>query len=364
MNSNNKFLLLVVISATVFMLTSCEAPETTQPVRKDIEDAVFASGYMEQENNRTVSAKVEGILLSLPIAEGDQVNKNEVIATIENEVQDNQLQDALIVYEDAANNAAPDSPQLQNLLTQIEQAKQQLEFDKINYNRYKALWQKQSIAKLEFEKMELQYKNTQSQLLALEKNYQDLENNLVLNEKRSRMQVKTQKSLLQDYQLTADASGQVIRVYKKPGELVRRGEAIAQIGSGDYLVKLFVSEEDIPKVNLGQAVAIRMNTYPDQIFQATVSKIYPGFDEMEQSYVVEAQFEQLPPKVFSGTQLQANIKIGNREQVLVIPSAYVSRGNFVTLENGQQQEVVTGSKNSQWTEIISGLADGEMIIKP
>jgi macrolide-specific efflux system membrane fusion protein len=64
-----------------------------------------------------------------------------VIAVIENEVQNNQLQDALVVYNDAVKNASPDSPQLQQLQTQIEQAAQQLEFDKENYLRYKDLWE-------------------------------------------------------------------------------------------------------------------------------------------------------------------------------------------------------------------------------
>ena len=350
--------------ALLLMLSACSQQETTLPAKKNIEDAVFASGYTEQENNYTVSAKVDGIIISLPVKEGNSVAKNDLIAVIENEVQNNQLQDALVVYNDAVKNASLDSPQLQQLQTQIEQAEQQLEFDKENYLRYKDLWRKKSVSKLDYEKTELQYEASQNNLQALQKQYKEMQNTLQLSVERSQVQVNTQRSLLKDYELTTGESGEVIQVFKKQGELVRRGEAIAKIGSGDYIIRLFISEDDITKVNLGQYVAVHLNTYPDHAFDAKITIIYPAFDEMEQSYIVEAQFDQLPAKMFSGTQLQANIKTGNRKNVLVIPTTYVSRGSFVQLENGEEKQIETGSRNSEWTEVISGLSENDAIVKP
>jgi macrolide-specific efflux system membrane fusion protein len=125
-----------------------------------------------------------------------------------------------------------------------------------------------------------------------------------------------------------------------------------------------VSEDDITKIDIGQSAAVHINTYPDQTFPAEITKIYPAFDETEQSYIVEAQFEQLPEKMFSGTQLQANIETGNRKNVLVIPTAYVSRGSFVQLKYGEEKKIETGSKNKEWTEVVSGLAEGDVIVKP
>jgi macrolide-specific efflux system membrane fusion protein len=362
MRNNKKISLLAIV--LMLILASCQQEESALPSKRNIEDAVFASGYTEQENGYAVSAKVDGIILSLPVKEGDSVSKNDVIAIIENDVQNNQLQDALAVYEDAVKNASPNSPQTQSLRSQIDQAKQQLEFDKENYLRNQGLWEKKSVSKLDFEKAELQYKAAQSTLFALQKQYQELQNALQLNVERSRVQVNTQRSVLNDYELTTGASGKVIKVFKKQGELVRRGEAIAKIGSGEYILRLFVSEDDITKINIGNPVAVSINTYPNEIFAAEITKIYPAFDETEQSYIVEASFKQLPQKMFSGTQLQANIETGNRKNVLVIPTAYVSRGSFVKLKNGGEKQIKTGSKNKEWTEVVSGLSEGDVIIKP
>ncbi|MDX2134544.1 MAG: HlyD family efflux transporter periplasmic adaptor subunit [Saprospiraceae bacterium] len=346
------------------VFAACNRQETTVPERKNIEDAIFASGHIEQENNYTISAEVEGILLNLPVKEGDTVDRNDLIAVVEYDVQNNQLQDAQVVYEDAVKNASPNSPQLLNLRTQIEQAEKQLAFDKENYLRYKDLLEKKSVSQLDFEKTELQYKAAQSNLISLQKSYDEALNGLNLNVQRTAVQVNTQKTLLKDYKLFTETGGTVINVFKKQGELLRRGEAIATIGSGAYIIKLFVSEEDITKVDIGQAVAVNINTYPKNTFWAKVTKILPGFDENEQSYIVEAQFDQLPEKMFSGTQLQANIKNGSRENVLVIPTAYVIRGNRVLLENGEEKQITIGSKNSAWTEVVSGITEKDVIVKP
>ena len=96
------------------------------------------------------------------------------------------------------------------------------------------------MSQLEFEKIELQYKASQNNLTALEKNYKEIQNTLQLNLERSLAQLNTQKSLIQDYKITTEASGTVINVFKKQGELVRRGEAIARIGRGAYVIKLFI----------------------------------------------------------------------------------------------------------------------------
>ncbi|MEL7120034.1 MAG: HlyD family efflux transporter periplasmic adaptor subunit [Bacteroidota bacterium] len=355
---------LVIAAALSLLFSSCDQQETTLPNRKNIEDAVFASGYIEHENNYTVSTKAEGIITSLTVKEGDALRKNELVALLESDIQNNQLQDAIVVYDDAVNNASMGSPQLESLQVQIEQAKKQLDFDQENYLRYKDLWQNKSISKLEYEKVELQYKTSENNLIALQKNYDDVKDNLDLNVERSKVQLNTQQSKLKDYRLTSQEAGTVIDVFKKQGELARKGEAIAKIGSGDYIIKLFVAEEDITKVEMGQRVVVSINTYPDTNYLATITKIYPAFDKNEQSYVVEAQFENLPEKMFSGTQLQANIENNSRSNVLVIPTAYISKGNKVLLENGEERQIVTGSKNGSWTEVVSGLVDKDVIVKP
>ncbi|MEM6395836.1 MAG: efflux RND transporter periplasmic adaptor subunit [Bacteroidota bacterium] len=329
-----------------------------------MEDAIFASGHLEQENIYTVSAIVDGLILSLPVEEGDEVSRNQLIARVDNDVQNHQLADALVVYNDAKNKVNPASPELEGLNQQIEQAKKQLAFDEDNYLRYKSLYEKNSVSRIDYEQAELKYRTAQTNLSALEENYTERLNGLKLNVERSLVQVNTQQSLLSDYRLITEEPGLVINIFKSQGELVRKGEAVAQIASGDYLIKLLVAEEDITQVELGQQVRVYLNTYPDRSFQAHVTKVYPSFDESEQSYLVEARFDELPERLFSGTQLQANIEIGLQRDGLVVPSAYVGKDNIVVMANGEEREIKIGSTNDQWTEVLSGLSLDDQIILP
>lgn len=354
------YLSIICMSVLLF---SCSHEEKTNPVRKDIEKAVFSSGHIEQENEYIVSAVANGVIDSLFVKEGDRVDANNVIALLQSDVQNTQLQDAQAMYEDAKKNAAESSPQLSQLQAQINQAKEQHNLDRTNYERYKDLRAKNSISQLDFDKAELQYKTSQENLNVLEKRYKETKNALELNADRSRIQVNKQLALLKDYCLTADISGEVTEVYKKRGELIRAGEAVAKIGSGAYIIKLYVSEDDINAVEIGQSVAVHLNTYPNDVFMATVSKILPSFNGSVQSYEVEALFEATPPKLFPGTQLQANIKTQKQENVLVIPVSYLVKGKYVIMKDKSQRAVVVGGRNQEWVEIISGITENDVIIK-
>lgn len=346
------------------IISSCTKQDKISPIRKDSIEAVFASGHIEQENQYTVFSTVEGTIVSLSIKEGDSVSTDQLIAAIKNDVPGNQLEDALAVYRDALKKASPNAPSIQQIEIQINQAKRQLESDKENYTRFEKLRATNSVSQLEFEKAELQYHAAQNNLIGLEKILRETKDALNLNVERSLVQVNMYKSLLGDYELVTPNSGIVNRVFKKQGELTRKGEAIAEIGSGAYIIKLYVSEDDITKIDTGQSVAVSINTYPNTVFTAKVTKIYPAFDKTEQSYVLEARFDQLPEKMFSGTQLQANMETANRKNVLFIPTEYLTNENVVLLENGEKRTIETGSRNEEWAEVIAGITEQDVLVKP
>ena len=72
----------------------------------------------------------------------------------------------------------------------------------------------------------------------------------------------------------------------------------------------------------------------------------------------------LPALLYHNTQLQANIIIGEREDTLVIPSAYLVHGDSVKLKNGSVRSVQVGIRNEQWVEIVAGVNDSDVLRKP
>lgn len=345
-------------------LLSCSRQQEITPQHKTIQQAVFASGNLEQEDEYLISAAADGIIRELGIREGDYISKGELLVRIDSDVSDTQLQEARVVYNDAKQNSSASAPQLQQIKSQINQSRNQLNLDKINYQRYADLRGKNSVSQLEYEKAELQYKASQSSLQVLEKSYKQAQDALQLNADRSLQQVKTQQAILNDYSILADKEGIVLDVLKKKGELVRKGEVIAKIGSGKNILKLFIAEDDITKLSIGQQAIVQMNNYPDTTFTASITKILPAFDETEQSFTAEAAFINPPQLLLSGTQLQANIKQPGTKKVLVIPSTAVIRGKYVELKNGEEKEIKTGQKSGNWVEVKQGLTEKDIILLP
>ncbi|WAC12485.1 efflux RND transporter periplasmic adaptor subunit [Dyadobacter pollutisoli] len=352
---------------TAMLLTclwACSGQQETRPIRKSLQQAVFASGHLEQENEYVIAATAEGTIRELNMREGDKLTSGQILVRIKSDVARTQLQEARIVYNDARKNATPDAPQLSQLQAQIGLARAQLDQNRLNYERYRALRSKNSVSQLEFEKAELQYKTAQSNLVALEKSYSQAQDALRLNADRSLQQVKTQQAILSEYEISSDKPGVVLDVLKKEGELVRKGEVIARIGSGRHIMKLFIAEDDITRLSTRQRAIIQMNNYPDSTFTAIITRILPAFDQTAQSYIVEAVFLNPPPLLLSGTQLQANIVQEGVKPVLVIPSAALVRGQFVQMRDGTERAIRTGQKAGSWVEVKAGLTEQDVILLP
>ncbi len=342
------------------MLSSCNTQETTSARQTAMIDAVFASGHIVMENEYQVTANSEGYLVAANIQEGDSVTAGMPLFQLSNEVQNEQLSSAQATYQDALQNMSENSPQQSQLRLQIEQAKAQLVIDSANYRRYQTLSKTGAVSQQEFERARVQYENSSRQVDILQKSLTDLVEKLRLNLKNAEAQLNIQKENNGDYYLSSFINGMVLQVYKNQGDLVRRGETIATIGGGKPLVKLFIAEEDIDKIKEGQLTAISLNTRGDELLDARISKIYPAFDEQQQSFICEATFLEAP-KLYVHTQLQANIIIDEKENALVIPSDYLLPGDSIMYANGEKAAVKVGIRNSDWVEIISGLDESRLI---
>ena len=71
------------------------------------------------------------------------------------------------------------------------------------------------------------------------------------------------------------------------------------------------------------------------------------------------------PKLKDGTQLQANFIIGEKKNVWVIPTIYLTEGDSVLLTNSHKKVgVKTGIKTLEWVEILSGITGEDVLDLP
>ncbi|MEM8899844.1 MAG: efflux RND transporter periplasmic adaptor subunit, partial [Bacteroidota bacterium] len=355
---------LTLVLCMAFFAGGCSQEESTQVERRDIIDAVFANGQLISSEEYMLTARAESYLLNSFVDEGDAVKKGMPLFVLSNESQKAQLSNAEANYIDAQKKLNSDSPQIRQLELQIAQAKTQLESDQKNFQRYEKLITSKAVSQVEYDKAKLQYENAQNNLKIQQESLDELMSNSRLNLQSAQTQLIREKETHQDFFLSSAIEGKVLNVYKTNGDLVRRGEAVAQIGGGEIILKLYIAEEDVNFVRSGQEMLVSLNTEPDVVHKARVSKIYPSFDLDQQSFVIEGVFEQLPEQLFPNTQIQANIIISEKKDALVIPTIYVMEERFVCLEDGSRKEIKLGMQQSGWTEVIAGLEEGQIICLP
>ena len=360
MNQNLLYILITLIS-----ICSCKGKSYYKVERKEIIDVVFASGKVETLNEYNITSQTEGYLKTNFIEEGDSIKTNQPLFELVNDIQQIQVNNAWENYLNSKVKTNNNSPQIEKLKYQINLAKENKNIDSVNLNRYEKLIKTNAVSRLDYDKIKLQYLNDLYKIKLLYKSLSDLEQTLELNKKNAKAQYLIEQKNNNFFTFKSIGEGIVLNIFKKIGDLVKRGETIARIGNGEIIATLNIAEEDIKKIQEKQVVYITLNTDKDKIYDAIISKIYPNFDDNIQSFIVQATFLSPLKLTLNGTQLQANIIINKKATALVIPKAYLLFGDSViTKIKHQKTALKTGINTLEWVEVLSGLTENEIIELP
>jgi multidrug efflux pump subunit AcrA (membrane-fusion protein) len=334
----------------------------TNPERKDITETVFASGTLEPENKYNLTAQTDGYIIDLKFDHGDIVKTGQVLAIIDNKTNQINNQSADILLGIAAQNASVEGPALKQASQNLNFLREKFAQDSLQYTRYQKLFQSNSVSKLELENTKLNYENSKTNYLNASQNYrlakQQAEQQLVIQ--KSQRDVSGVSS--ENNEVKAVLGGKIYKRIKEVGDFVRRGDVIAVIGSPDELyTKLSIDESNVSKIRTGQDVIIQLNTEKNKNYKGKVTEIYPAFDEQTQSFYCKVKFDDKPEFNISGTQLQANIVIGTRKNVLTIPRNFLDYGSKVRVKGKGDVVVETGFIANDVVEIKSGVGESETI---
>ena len=136
-------------------------------------------------------------------------------------------------------------------------------------------------------------------------------------------------------------------------------------------VQAYVDETDIGRVEVGQAVTVRVDAFPGQELPGAVRAIYPKAELINNvvDYVVIVDLRD-PHGLLRRPEIPAPLDFlrARRADVGAIPRAALLQEageSFVVVREGaefQQRRVETGLSTPQQIEIVSGLAAGETIV--
>ena len=299
-----------------------------------------------------VGTRATGVLTRLKYQVGDYVKKGELIATID----DREL---------LANK--------RNLEAQIEEQKRDLEakvaqheYNKINYERESRLLEKEFTTRDSVEKAKRELDVGMAQVELAKAKVKEV------TEKLKALEVS-----LSYTKIYAPISGFVSQVTTQEGETVVAGlsavNLITVIDATKLEMWIYVDETDVGRVKPGMKVEYWVDAYRDKRFSGTVSLIYPQ-PEIKENIVYYLAILKIDPKdtTFLKPEMTTHVRIiiDEKADVIVVPNGAIrfEEGKNVVYvrskDKAERRAVTTGIRDDRFTEIISGVSEGERVIIP
>ena len=333
----------------------------TEPVKRTtIDKNVLATGSVRASQRTEVGAQVSGKIISLNVKLGQAVKKGDLIAEIDASNQSNSLSTA--------------EASLASYQAKLKSAQVALEVAQSNYTRLSKLYKSDSASLSDLETA----KNTLASAKA------------TVDEVKSQIQtaqisVNDAKTNLNYTQIISPMDGIIVSVPVSVGQTVNSNQTsptIVQVADlSKMLIKLEISEGDIAQVQEGQEIRFTTLAEPNRAYQSKIDTVDPALTTLtdnnytEESgnteaiyYYANALVDNADNRLRIGMTVQGQVNIAKRENVLVVPTSTLKKkGDKTTIQvlnNNQveEKEIQTGLSDSQYTEVISGINEGEQVV--
>lgn len=185
-------------------------------------------------------------------------------------------------------------------------------------------------------------------------------------------QVAVATQQLEYASLASPVAGKVIAATMAAGDEVTAGDtstAITVVADNSYLVELSLGLSDVQLVKVGQDVSLTIVS-TGQVVPGTVSgvSILNAGNSYVQSYTVTVAVPDPGFEIRLGAATRLAITVAQASGVLVVPTSAVAdaagAATVTVLDAGKPSvvSVTTGAIGSEYTEITSGLEEGQAVV--
>ena len=224
----------------------------------------------------------------------------------------------------------------------LAQAKAQYENTKANYERSNELYQFGGESKANWEAMKTSYEVAKF----------------------------TYENLLENTTLVSPISGVVTARNYDVGDMCGGQPIFVVQKINPVKIMISVSESLYSYIKKGMAVTVEFDALPEQQFSAKVSRITPSIDASTRTFPVELVLANDKELVKPGMYARVTMNYGTRQNVVVPDVAVVKQlgsGNryvYVYKQDGTvaYQKVEIGRRMGDKFEILSGVADGDVVV--
>ncbi len=316
-----RFLLSWILACGIGV--SAQAAETFKVTTQMIEDRKAVLATVQSVDMTPARARIGGTIVELLVDEGSSVEKGQVIARIEDEKLDLEMQ---------------------AVEARIASLKAERKLAGIALNRAQRLRKSGAGSQAKLDEARTNLDVVVKNLKAMES-----ERDLVIQRVR-------------EGAVLSPTTGRVIQVKVTNGAVVLPGEAIAEIADQTFILRIEVPERHARFIQKGDLVQVEKQSSTD-MNTGIVRQVYP---EMRLGRVVADVNVDNLENLFIGERIKVYVATGKRA-AMVIPCNHISVKyglHYVRLESGVDVVVQPGRTQGKECEILSGLKEGDDLLMP
>ncbi|EDO7900566.1 efflux RND transporter periplasmic adaptor subunit [Campylobacter coli] len=372
----NRVVLIVVILALfgvgayfIFFNDNEKITYLTQKVKKiDISQTIEAVGKVYAKDQVDVGAQVSGQIIKLYVDVGSHVKQGDLIAQIDKDKQQNDLDIT--------------KAQLESAKANLESKKVALEIASKQYQREQKLYAAKASS---LENLETQKNN----FYTLKANVAELNAQVVQLE----ITLKNAQKDLGYTTITAPMDGVVINVAVDEGQTVNANQntpTIVRIANLDQMeVRMEIAEADVGKIKIGTELDFSLLSDPQKTYQASIASIDPADTQISDSstssgsssssssssssnnaiyYYAKFYVANKDDFLRIGMSIQNEIVVASAKDVIAVPTYAIkndAKGYYVEILENQKavkKYVKLGIKDSINTQILEGVNENEELI--
>lgn len=355
------------------------------------------TGEIVASETTAVSAQVSGAATAIYVKEGDYVSAGQPLLSIDSTTYQLAYNQALAAYNsavagkksaEASYNSATGGSSQQSL-NQLESAMNgaKLAYDNAldMYNKQKTLFDMGAISQVEFNSHKTNLDNTKLNYESAKKNY-ELMKNVVMGETENsaRAGVETAgaaveqanaaldiaRNNLSNCTVSAPISGYVSSKSANRGQMVGAGSVLFTIADTSSVeVQINVTDSVISTLKPGTPAKVTVSGAGTDEIGGSVSRINPVKNPQTGLYTVRISIPNENGALKVGMIAKLSLITENSENTLTVPSSALLQSDddgcylYVAIDGNAEKRIVeTGISNDEFTEILSGVSEGEAVI--
>jgi HlyD family secretion protein len=338
---------------------------------------IVASGHVESPNRISISAQITGTVADVPVMEGQDVVKGQLLIQLEN----TELQAALRQAQASEQLALSNLRQLREVKTPIAiqthvQAEVNFNTAKKNLERILELYAQGFVGATVKDEAERAFQIAKSQLQIGQQQLGSLEpggSELALAQaavNQAHAASESAAARLRYSIIQAPKSGTLIMRNVETGDGVVPGKVLMSLSpTGDIQLLVQIDEKNIKWLHVNQMALASADAYPNQKFQAQLVAINPRIDLQRGSVEVKLTVKNPPIELKQDMTVSVDIEANRIDNALLIPVSAVH--DFAThapwvflIQEGvaKKRLIGLGIESQGLVQVLSGLSAGDLVV--